>query len=606
MKKIIFVLLSVFCFSAQAQQNAVLNIDDNDEFESFGLLNDSLLQNYRLFFTGEDHRFRKSNSLLELKMFKYLHKTAGVRVLLVEFGEGLGHIINNFVQNGDSVSQQILEKFLYKEYYQQVEGLRSFYTSLGEDEKFSVRGVDIERSPLFAVKKLEMLLPDRNTAHDSILVTADAIKSLSEFFDNNRTRSDFFDDEDGYGFGSDDYTPNKSSIDASLTLKLVLANFAAHKEKYKPFLGENFTAFETTINNITEFYYWRELEGTAQYALFRESRMEHALQALFSESDDIKAYGQFGRCHTQRSREKAECPYYYFNSLATRINTSTNPQLAGKVFSCAIFYPQMYDFYEDLSALNEGINSLAKKSEKEKLTLYLLDSANNINAKFQQRFNAVIINNLKYDGGDEDEESAYDSFHSPTRTGIVAEGGISGYNFDALNKALNTNFTNEPQFFGVSFLLTQNKGLNYKNSFLFFLPVDKKLNDSSSITLKGFRIATQFGKDIIKSRRIDLAPFLGIGYERWKLESREDFTNNANKDVLGKNRATVYTNPGFFINAGIDLRVYINRATLGFFAHYQADLSKQAWRRNGEIIGGTPRLSLSAYTVGASLGFNFF
>ena len=161
--------------------------------------------------------------MLELKMFKYLHKTAGVRVLLVEFGEGLGYIINKYVQDGDSTSHHILEKFLYKEYFDQVEGLRSFYTSLGNDDKFSIRGIDIERSPLFAVKKLEMLLPSRNAAHDSILVTVDAIKALSEYYDNNSQSSDYFDDEGDKNIYSDtNYLPNKNGIDVWRTLELVI------------------------------------------------------------------------------------------------------------------------------------------------------------------------------------------------------------------------------------------------------------------------------------------------------------------------------------------------------------------------------------------------
>lgn len=593
---------------AQAQQKSVLNIDDNDEFSSFESLTKSSLQNYRLFFTGEDHRFRNSNSQLELKMFKYLHKTAGVRVLLVEFGEGLGYIINKYVQEGDSDSYQILKKFLYEEYFDQVEGLRSFYTSLGDDEKFSVRGIDIERSPLFAVKKLEMLLPDRSTAHDSILVTVDAIKALSEFYDNNRKRNDFFDDEDEDNIYADtNYLPNKTKLNAWRSLKLVLANFEKHKEKYTSFLGNDFDVFQATINNIAEYYYWDDLEGTAQLWLFRESRMEKILQALFAEGDGIKAYGQFGRCHTQRSREKAECPYYYFNSLATRINTGSNPQLAGKVFSCAIFYPQMYDFEDDQNPINDGIKDLIKTADKDELTLYILDSAAKVDASLLQRFNAVIINNLKNDKtrNNDDPEFVYGTDYLGTRFCFLADGGFSGYDFKNLNSALGTNFNNQPQFFGFSIVASENRDFSVKTSFLAFSQVDKKINDSLSFSLKGYRLSQYYGGDIIKSNRIDLVPSFGLGYEWWIMDSEEKFTDEARKDVFGKNRITRYKNPAFFVGTSLDLRIHIDWITLGFFANYQVDLSKQSWRRNGEIIGGTPRQSLSAYTIGASIGVNF-
>jgi hypothetical protein len=187
----------------------------------------------------------------------------------------------------------------------------------------------------------------------------------------------------------------------------------------------------------------------------------------------------------------------------------------------------------------------------------------------------------------------------------LAEGGFSGYNFTNLNKTLGTNFDQEPQFFGVSITMAENRNFNFKTSFHAYTQADRKLSDTSDVSLRGYRFLQQYGGDIIKNKHIDLTPFFGLGYEWWILDSREEYTDPTRKDVMGNNRHTRYKNPGFIVSAGLDFRVYIDWVTLGFFAHYQGDLSKQSWRRNGAVVGGTPRFSLSSYTVGASIGFNF-
>ncbi len=96
MRKIFFLSLLIACFTGiKAQTNvSTLDIENNDDFSSFSML-DSVVKDYSVFFTGENHNFRTSNYKLQLKMLKYLNKNCGVRHLFLEFGVSRGWLVNS-------------------------------------------------------------------------------------------------------------------------------------------------------------------------------------------------------------------------------------------------------------------------------------------------------------------------------------------------------------------------------------------------------------------------------------------------------------------------------------------------------------------------------
>lgn len=174
----LFVLLC--CTQLKAQDRTVLDLQNNNDYSSFSLFDSLNINSYNLFFTGEDHRYPLSNSDLELKMFKYLHKKVGARVFMVEFGNGMAHFINKYISQNDNISKAVLKEYLRESYFKLFDNLRIFYAELPEDEKFTVKGIDIEREPMYAIKYLELLLPkDLKNAHDSIKIHMEALKVLS-------------------------------------------------------------------------------------------------------------------------------------------------------------------------------------------------------------------------------------------------------------------------------------------------------------------------------------------------------------------------------------------------------------------------------------------
>jgi len=606
MKRITLLLFILLSLSVNSQNSAVLNLANDDNYASFSFFDSLPLKNYSLFFTGENHRYPSSNSDLELKMFKYLHKNVGVRVFMVEFGQAMGLLIDRYIYDGDTVTKEILKTHSKKAYFNLFKSLRAFNKSLPIEDKFVVQSVDIERELLFSVKLLEFLLPAKlDRASDSIKIHIDAIKAVSEYYDAEREI-----ELKKTSFADDIWHKEKEDISPHASINLLITNFETNKDKYRAFLNENYAAFSQAINWIKEYNHWRSLSSTAQQYLYRETYMENNVKAMFSKTPNLKAYGQFGRCHTQLEREKEECRYYYFNALATRLNNSKHPQLKDKVFSCPIFYPNATSFNEDMR-INDGLKTLVEKTEKNKIMVFALDTVAIPHLKsMASRFNAVIINNLRRDKSENDVLDNTPSAklrrdnHRRNRLIFLGEAGVKGYHFSEVNTALGTTFNNLQQFIGFSISVAKKGDFNNSTSFHWFPSVQKKINDSTTSTLSGFTVGTRFGKDVLKKEHYDLSLSIGYGFERWTNTIEERFDDEQRKDIFGNNRVSRYRNPAFIMDAGFNFRIHINWITFGFFGRYQLDFSNRKWRLHNELQPNTPNFSLNAYTLGVSLGAN--
>lgn len=610
----IFSLL-IFQLSAQ-DKKAVIEIDNNDDFSGFSLLDSSVLSNYNLFFTGEDHRYLISNSKLEFKMFKYLHKTAGVRTFIAEFGPSLGYFMKRFICQGDTIAREVLRKYSYKEYFELYENLHNFYDSLPEGEKFDVVSVDIEREDVFAIKRMDLLLPADKMAHDSIKIHTDALKAVAEYFDitkeQYRLENEEKEDEEEREKTDTVKRHAKSYLNAWETIAMIRENYAKFKPLYKDFLGDGFDAFEESMKWVDEHNQWAELNeaGLAQAYILREGKMEKNILQLFAQNPGTKAYGQFGRCHTQQMRESEECLYYYFNSLATRLNAGSHPQLAGKVFSCPVFYPYITDFIDDKVVMNKGLAQFINNAEEGKVTLFLLDSNSKAYPSLAQRFDAIIINNTQEESSENkpDEDTGEDDYtirkEKKNQSSLLLDVGNKGYSLNSLSNTLGVSFTS-PLFYGLTLTVFENKSLYVNNRFELLVQQNQKINDSTTASLRGYSIQACLGIDLAGSRNFDFAPWVSLGFDRLTLETNETYTDETRKDLFGSNRQSQYHNPAFNMGLGTDIRVHLGAFSFGVFGGYQFDLSNKNWRTNNSTNKSVPKFSASSYTVGFSIGINY-
>ena len=105
-------LLLVSCFLFQfsyAQIEGISRVQMDTTMEYSGLeMLDSIVKDKRIVFTGENHTFNVSNNVLKFNLILYLYNK-GFRYFVLEFGQGIGYLANEFVSKGDEDAMEILD-----------------------------------------------------------------------------------------------------------------------------------------------------------------------------------------------------------------------------------------------------------------------------------------------------------------------------------------------------------------------------------------------------------------------------------------------------------------------------------------------------------------
>lgn len=618
-KSLLVLIFGVFTstISLHAQdkvvQSSVLDIDENNDFSSFAML-DSVVGKYNVFFTGENHLFRKSNYLLQLKMLRYLHKKAGVRHLFLEFGYSRGWLVNKYVQTGDTALYNILFDYSYEEYALLYKGIWEFNKTLDSSERVTVDGIDIERSYTTPIKVLSMMLPETN-APTEIALSVESIHALARLNDDKNNREDEGED------GSYKYKSSTNYISDRASLKKILENIKENRDLYKSFLGEIYFDFNEVIEGLESEMEREEMNATVQEYIYREQFMyEHFLQ-MVEKYPGEKYYAQFGRCHTSLELRDKWCGYYYYKTLATRIKNSENKHINNKVCAIATYYPESTS-YEIQVAYDEKLDYLKNKAEPDKLTLFRVPGDSLINAKFNDRFQFVIISRKKVGTESVAEEkkdelelfepvnnSFYYLFNFDYHPYGMKQVSLKRFN-DAIQTLTNANFSFENIF------LTTGGAFSYVNdeldfafaSFDVFKKQEYEMNDSTRISMSGSTIRAGGGIEFGPGSFFNISVFAGLGYSQLVFDLTEDSPSNPSGSIFGSYSSSVieYRNPAILVDFGTDIRLNWKFITLGFNGGYQYDPTERKWRLDGKIDPVSPATTLSGLyfnlTTGLFLG----
>lgn len=619
----IVVLAVLFCSTllyGQADttiEHSKLDIESNDDFSSFSMLKDDL-SDFNVYFTGENHLFRTSNYKLQLKMLKYLYKEAGVRHLILEFGFSRGYLVNQYVQTGDTSVFTILNDYSFEEYSRLYKGLHEFNSSLPEDEKITVHGVDIERSYTTPIKVLNQLLPhDSVPIHDSIVLNIEVLKSYMGYNDSryreyNRSRDDEAKKLEYTYKSYSNYFSNQNTVAA------MLANFKKHNDKYRDYIGENFEMFSRIMSGMEAEVKRQEYEAGNMFhgTIYREQYMYNQVKALLDTYKGAKIYGQFGRCHTATSDQDEWCDFYHFKTLASRLGNSKHPDLNGKVLSIATYYPKHYGEQSHVKFVRDLMEKLDIKGPG--LTLI---KNNGDTASFGEligKFDYVIVNNYaldeegELDGEDGDEEAdknyAYGKSFFVEFTGDIS---YYYYNTKQLNSALSNagfgEYSGLMRTFGGSFTIMEDYWTFVRYKFDYLPSSQLMKDDTVSLNLGGWSHRFHYGLESSASTRFNVSPYGGIAVSKFELDLW-DGTYTQNSDGLfettQKNEST-YINYGVMLDAGIDMRYNISIFTIGASLGYQFDMSNKKWRVDGARSDASPSFSHSAPYASISLGLSF-
>lgn len=610
MKKIGLLIFTLLILSVSAQKKVVdLDIEKNDDFSTFQIL-DSAAKDKMVFFTGENHNFRTSNYKLQLKMLKYLYKNFGVNHLFLEFGTSRGWLVNNYVQTGDSTLYDILKKYSYDEYAMLYKELMLFNKTLPADKKIMIHGIDIERSYSTPIKVLSMLLPERK-APKSIELNIEALKSLAGKVDEEHDK----DEEDNSIVPYNDYKTNsdRKYYNTTNSLWAIIEDFDSLKTEYITYLEDNAALFEQIITGLRAEFKRDDMlsKNNIQSYIFREQFMFNNLLELMKTYPTEKFYGQFGRCHTALQSQDKWCDFYFFNSLANRINSSDEAVLKNKVLSIGIYYPESNSF-EIRASEKDQLNKLFENQDKNGIKLLEINKQDSsLFGGVFDKFQFLILN---FEGFKVEETSTNNYNPDPPKKKKFDYGftfpnieGHYGYMMMDL-KSLAPTFDN----YGISnYKSPQNiigfAATLYEDWFMYgsisahFLPKQtSNYSDTASLSLIGFFVKGYFGYDVTISETFNVFPRLGVGYGQLSIinEFKNPLPVTSNSSIFTQSPSSKieYVNGAFLIDPSIDIRFNMRYVALGLNTGYQIDLSKRNWQTYGtNHVGEAPSTHLSGF-----------
>lgn len=565
----------------------------------------------RVFLAGENHTFLESNSLLWVQNIKYLHSNAGVRNVLMEAGGSIGWLVNQYVQTGDTFYLSAITEYTFDEYSESFKSLKRFNNKLDSTEKIKVIGIDLERSAPLALKVLSMLMPKDKTPHDSISLHIEAIEGMVKYQEIEKLEESEEDKQDPFKI----FKYLGKSYRERPTIRRVIDNFYGHKEYYKDFLGDNFNQFEDVVYGLKKALEWFDMEedDATQGYIFREQYMFGRFREVY-DSNAGGYYGQFGRCHTTKTRvDQNTCKWYAFKSFANRLSEDPNLGLADKVFTMGILYKNG-DEDEDFGESTEKVNEIFY--EMDELRVLLVDFKTNevLASTFEANFDMLFFNTCF----PSEKHPYFHRFDDPTTFNILA-GQYYSYDFDltslaqSIPGAIPSEYSNPITLYAFSY---SNK--NYSESGRVFMSrsviggfksVNQSTTAGNSTKLSGFMWNTHYLFDLLPNvKAVDIAPGLSLGYTRLKLMvDRTDATGTASLDdgFLGTESKSIYYNPA--ITTGWIFSVGFNLGALSLFGEMgqQFDLSNKNWRGNGQLLTGGPETSISGKFFSVGIGFNF-
>lgn len=613
-KNTVFTLVLFFSgiWQGFAQTSSLLDISNNDAFSTFSML-DTAVMNKRVVFTGENHLHRKSNYQLEMKMFRYLHKTAGFRNFFMEFGHARAWLVNQYVQTGDTALYNVLNEYSYEEYAQLYKELREMNEKLPDSAKIHIYGIDIERNFSTPVKVLSLLLPKEEAPHE-IRMSVESIKAMAVMIDkqqknnyNRRSKSDDSDDLSGL-FSEVNYSVANS-------LYIIFDDLDSNRAVWKRYLGNNYDDFALIEKGLrAEFERSNYInQNVVQQYVYREMYMHDEMMTLLRNHPNEKFYGQFGRCHTSQEQEDNWCGYYYFKTLATRIGDEAD--LKNQVLSIGIYYPQG-NFREQNVVVDDEVELLVPKADKNGLTLFSIANDSSVERSVYARFPFVIINqmnveedNLRFTGKSGSGSGSKINYYY-TRTYFEFNYSYLNNSFSSLNNSLSTSMGTDIKF--ISPLTWMGGSISVGDDFIFasfrFDGLSRQSvqpTDSLSLSLSGFSFRWRTGGDLILNQVVDWVIFGGSGFSQLNLIEKQTHGPLNNGGIFGNSTETIsqWRNPAFFFEAGMDLRVNLKFFFIGCNASYMLDLSNKKWRINGSPDNNSPYTKLSGLYFGASAGF---
>ncbi|MEQ9467499.1 MAG: erythromycin esterase family protein [Ekhidna sp.] len=212
-----------------------ISIENDKNFDGFELIEPDSNQ---VFVLAEHWHNIRSVPKATMKVLRYLHKKGNVRILAIEQGASVAHMVNSYLDSGDTTTlRQIVRNTMFwgKENWQFFEDLRAFNQSLPKKQRVRVESIDIEYKMEAAIFVINEMIGDKEIP-ESLSGTLGTFKLIFE-----ETRSH----RESYQGLSVMYYYDRDLVES---LVLTTINELERKsETYSEFFGDDFVKFATMI-----------------------------------------------------------------------------------------------------------------------------------------------------------------------------------------------------------------------------------------------------------------------------------------------------------------------------------------------------------------------
>lgn len=584
---VFFSLFSIFAFGQNKYSKVDVYDDDLSDFEILG----DTLDDYRIFFTGENHTYSEFNCRFELRFLKYLHQTQGVKHFLFEQSPAVGYIIDKIVVDGKKSFQNYLSDMFYSPYYGLVKGLKRYNDSLPDAEKIHVHGIDAERFPYFSIYALNAIVDTLDTRFFGGEVF-EQIKALASANYEDYNVGTYYDEPD-FAFDFE-----FAQVHAWSSLKSIIDDSNFLKDTLMRHLGEDGPIYFAIINSLEvgREWYLAEKAGDVKSPIIRERFMCDEFERIYRDDPTGKFYGQFGRCHIHKDKGSRNCYDYYMNSVASRI-TEIDKSLQDAVLVIPIFYSTNKQMDGEVI---EGLD-LREKFLYDGTT-YIIDmeykEGRHSITGFFELLPFIVICNEEPDG----YEDTYFTWQIPLEEYHV--GFYYGYHYFTRIKKLNTALTDFGSTGFTDKFLTYTVAFDYLEMNLvgsrFSYSWMPEVSNNDGFTLDGY-LATIGSYYPFGNKYVMGAVGLDWGYGRMQMTEETDNTI-PNLIQNGGQNVNIYRNDVFVLDPNLEFRLSLPIISFNIKSGWAFDVSGKYWKLDGKMKDFTKTSFGSPYIqVGASL-----
>ncbi|MEZ4936399.1 MAG: hypothetical protein R2799_02265 [Crocinitomicaceae bacterium] len=595
LKKTLLFVLSVYTCFVYGQDYKDIQIDDKSANNGFELLHGNIAGK-RYFFTGENHIYQKSNYLIQYKLTAYLHENVGLNRILLEFGAGTGWLIDQYINTGEQEYFDELKKYFSAENLALYDDLHALNK---ENPGYPIHchGIDLERFPQISIAALYFMLPEEAPSDDSLSISVETLRAIYSVADEYQ--------------GSDFYSENTtimSEVQIYQTFDLWLADYPKLKESYAAYLGDQFDAFDETIEGLNAGKKWFKLKDqrTLQETIFREQFMYSALKNLDAKHPESKFYGQFGRCHIRTDNSSAQCYSYAMKSLIYKLNEGERSK---ELMIIPIFYVRNL-FLKDKKFIENIIDDFWGTNE----SVYLLKVPKDvrISNEFKDKTDFILINNIKLTK----DQFAKDPYRTENqkkkipslRFSSEVEMGINFFDLTDLNNFLSSNgipgFKSQIPTIGGIFSVFSPYGIYYGMEFAIGFS-QRVNNDSTTLKLNNYNVMVNIGTSLLNTSWFSFNPSIGIGGGNFSLKEIRVIPDPNSVNLFSENNTnyTIYKNPAFLLDFKGEVKFNVKIFSLSFRGGYLLDVTNKRWK-NPDILSNSPKTGMMGWHIRAGLGIN--